>query len=79
MLKKEDKEFEKRYALLRKFSEMDLPYSLRAELTKPMDGQSESTKEKLAEELLQIVSESSSKQEMLEKAAKIDFEDLYES
>ena len=78
MLKKENPFTKNRNALLRKFSEMNLPFSLRADLTKPMDGQSESTKEKIAEELLQIVSESSSEQEMLEKAAKIDIEDLYE-
>ena len=78
MLKKENPFTKNRNALLRKFSEMNLSFSLRADLTKPMDGQSESTKEKIAEELLQIVSESSSEQEMLEKAAKIDIEDLYE-
>ena len=58
---------------------MNLPFSLRAELTKPMDGQSESTKERIAEQLLQIVSESNTEQEMLEKAAKIEVDNFYES
>ncbi|MGN0573040.1 MAG: hypothetical protein ACI4IX_03795 [Acutalibacteraceae bacterium] len=79
MLKKENPFTKNRNALLRKFSEMNLPFSLRAELTKPMDGQSENIKEKIAEALLQIVSESSSEKEMLEKAAKIKVEDFYES
>ncbi len=71
MLKKEDKTYEKRHNLCAKFREMNMPYSMRIELTKSMDGQTETTKEIIAEQLLQIISESKTEKEMLEKAAKI--------
>jgi hypothetical protein len=50
---------------------MDLPYSIRAKLTESMDGQTEIIKEKIAEQLLQIISESKTEKEMLEKASQI--------
>lgn len=62
---------EMRCNLLTKFSEMDLSYSIRAKLTESMDGQTEIIKEKIAEQLLQIISESKTKKEMLEKASQI--------
>ena len=62
---------EKRCNLLSKFSEMDLSYSTRVTLTESMDGQTESRKEEIAEQLLTIISTSSTEKEMLEKAAQI--------
>ena len=71
MLKGEDKAYEKRHSLCVKFRDMNLSYSTRIELTKSMDGQTETTKEKIAEQLLQIISESKTEKEMLEKASQI--------
>jgi hypothetical protein len=71
MLKEEDKAYEKRHSLCVKFRDMNLPYSIRIELTKSMDGQTEIIKEKIAEQLLQIISESKTEKEMLEKASQI--------
>ena len=62
---------EMRCCFAKKCSEMDLPYSIRAKLTESMDGQTEIIKEKIAEQLLQIISESKTEKEMLEKASQI--------
>ena len=68
MLKKENPISKMRCKLLDKCSEKDLSCRTIAELTVCMDGKTEEEKEKLAEQLLVIISKTSNEKEMIEKA-----------
>ena len=73
MLNGEDKTFENRRKLLKLFSALDLPYSTRVELAAPMDKQPEKLKEKIAEEILQLISDCKTPEEMLGKVKNYKF------
>ncbi len=71
MLKKENPKSKMRCELLSKCSEKGLSSHTEAEITECMDGKTESEKEKLAVQLLEIISTSSTEQEMIEQAKKL--------
>ena len=71
MLKKENPRSRMRCELLSKCSEMGLSSHTEAEMTVCMDGKTEEEKERLAEQLLKIISTSTTEEEMLAKAMKL--------
>lgn len=71
MLKKENPRSRMRCKLLSKCSEMNLSLHTEAKITECMDGKMESEKEKLAEQLLEIISTSSTEEEMISRAEKL--------
>ena len=71
MLKKENPRSKMRCKLLGKCSEMGLSSHTEAEMTVCMDGKTEEEKEKLAEQLLEIISTSTTEEEMIAKSMKL--------
>lgn len=71
MLKKENPRSKMRCELLTKCSELDVSSHTIAEITECMDGKTEGEKENLAVQLLEIISTSSSEEEMIERAKKL--------
>lgn len=71
MLKKENPRSRMRCKLLSKCSEMNLSSHTEAKITECMDGKMDSEKEKLAEQLLEIISTSSTEEEMISRAEKL--------
>ena len=71
MLKKENPTSMKRHKFLQKSMEMGLSSHTEMELVECMDGKPDSEKEKLAEQLLKIISTSKSEQEMIQRAEKL--------
>ena len=71
MLKKENPKSKMRHAMCKTLSEKGVSFRTRAEITECMDGKTESEKEKLAVQLLEIISTSSTEQEMIEQAKKL--------
>ena len=71
MLKKENPASKMRCRLLDKCSEKGLSYHTIAIMTKCMDGKTESEKEELASQLLTIISESNSEEEIIQKSTKL--------
>lgn len=71
MMKKENPRSKMRCKLLRKCTEMGLSSHTELELVECMDGKTDSEKERLAEQLLQIILTSNSEQEMISKAVKL--------
>ncbi len=71
MLSEENKMFIQRHAMCKMLSEKDVSYHTRAEITECMDGKTEREKEQLAEQLLEIISTSSTEEEMILRAKKL--------
>lgn len=71
MLKKENPKSLKRHAMCRILSEKGVSFHTRAEITECMGGKTDSEKEQLAEQLLEIISTSSTEEEMINKAKKL--------
>ena len=68
MLKKENPQSVKRCAMFEMLSEKDVSYHTRAEITECMAEKADEEKEKLAEKLMEIISTSSTEEEMIERA-----------
>ena len=71
MLKKENLESKMRCAMSKMFTEKDVSLHTQAIMTECMDGKTEKEKEKLASQLLTIISECNSEDEMLIKAQQL--------
>ena len=71
MLKKENPRSRMRHELLSKCTELDISSRIIADITECMLGKTDEEKEKLAKQLLEIVSTSSSEKEMIERAKKL--------
>ena len=71
MLKKENPRSKMRHKLLGKCTEMGVSSHTIALMTECMDGKMEEEKENLAEQLLEIISTSSTEEEMIEKSKKL--------
>jgi len=71
MLKKENPASMQRHKLLRTCLDMGLSSYTRMELTACMRGKQDEEKERLAEQLLAIISKSKSEKEMVEEAKKL--------
>lgn len=71
MLKKENPRSRMRIELLSKCTEMGLSSHTEAEITECMDGKTDEEKENLAVQLLEIISTSSTEEEMIERAEKL--------
>ena len=71
MLKKENPRSIKRHKFLQKSMEMDLSSHTEMELVECMDGKTDEEKENLAVQLLEIISTSSTEEEMIERAKKL--------
>ena len=71
MMKKENPRSKKRCELLSKCSEMGLSSHTEAEMTECMDGKTDEEKEKLAEQLLEIISTSTTEEEMISKSQEL--------
>lgn len=68
MMKKENPRSKMRCELLKKCMEMRMSSHTKAEMTECMIGKTESEKENLAVQLLEIISTSSTEEEMIDKA-----------
>lgn len=71
MLKKEDPMAVQRHKLLQKFIQMNLLSHTGMKLVECMDGKTEAEIEKLAEQLLEIITTSDSEEEMIERARQL--------
>ncbi len=71
MLKNENPRSKMRCKLLSKCTEMDISSRTIAVITECMIGKTESEKENLAVQLLEIISTSKSEQEMIERASRL--------
>ena len=68
MLKKENPQSMMRHAMFRMLSEKDVSCRTRAEITECMAEKVDEEKEKLAEKLMEIISTSSTEEEMIERS-----------
>ena len=71
MLKKENPRSKMRCAMSKVFLEKGVSSHTQVQMVKCMDGKTEEEKEKLAEQLLEIISTSSTEEEMIEKSKKL--------
>ncbi len=71
MMKKENPRSRMRCEFLGKCTEMELSSHTIAEMTVCMDGKTEEEKERLAELLLEIISTSTTEEEMIAKSQKL--------
>ena len=71
MLKAENPRSRKRHAFMSKARDLDISMRTRTEITTCMYGKTEEEKELLAEKLLEIITESETEQEMIERSKKL--------
>ena len=71
MMKKENPASKMRCVMSKTFSEKGVSLHTQAKMTECMDGKTEEEKEKLAEQLLEIISTSTTEEEMITKSMEL--------